>query len=69
MPCSDNSGAERIRRVKAKAVSVGVANGVALPTGGSYEPVAALKLGRSSAVVETPGGAVVKPACGCVLVA
>lgn len=65
MPAADTSAAERIRRIKAKAIAVSVANGVALPTGGSYEPVVALKLGRSPAVVETPGGAVTQSGCGC----
>ena len=36
-----------------------------LPTGRGYEPVAALKLGRSVDVVETPGGPITEPGCGC----
>jgi hypothetical protein len=66
MPSSDTSNTERIRRLRAKTIAVAVANGVALPTGGSYEPVAALKLGHSAAVVETPGGPVTESGCGCV---
>lgn len=65
MPSADTSGAERIRRLKAKTIAVAVSNGVTLPSGGGYDSVAALKLGNSPAVVETPGGAVLKPGCGC----
>lgn len=65
MPIADTSASERTRRIKAKAVAVGVAAGAPLPTGGSYEPLAALKLGRSVAYVETPGGIVTEPGCGC----
>jgi hypothetical protein len=65
MPSADTSASERTRRLRAKAVAVGVFEGVPLPRGGSYDPVAALNLGRSGAVVETPGGAVVEPGCGC----
>ncbi len=65
MPPADTSAAERIRRLRGKAIAVSVAAGVALPTGGSFEPVAALKLGHSANVVQTPGGAVTQAGCGC----
>ena len=62
---ADTSAAERIRRLKAKAIAVSVASGIPLPIGHGYEPVAALKLGHSAAVVETPAGPVIQPGCGC----
>lgn len=65
MPPADTSASERIRRIRAVTVAVSVANGVALPTGGSYDPVAALKFGRSAYTVETPAGPKTSTGCGC----
>lgn len=62
---ADTSASERIRRLKARAIAVSVANGTPLPVGHGYDPVAALKLGHSAAVVETPAGPVTQPGCGC----
>jgi hypothetical protein len=65
MPSADTSNTERIRRLRAKTIAVAVAAGVPLPVGRGYDAVEALRLGRSAAIVETPGGPVTEPGCGC----
>lgn len=65
MPSSDTSYTERIRRLKARVIAQAVANGTPLQKGTGYEALDALKLGHSAQVVETPGGPVTVPGCGC----
>lgn len=65
---ADTSYAERMRRLRGKAVAVGVANGNKLDKaqgGSDFDTQAALKMGQLTYTRETPAGAVTEPGCGC----
>lgn len=62
---ADTSYAERMRRLRGKAVAVSVANGVKLENSQSYDAQNTLKIGHITYTKETPSGSVTEPGCGC----
>ena len=62
---ADTSNEERIRRLKAKAIAVSVANGTPLPNGAGFDTLESLRFGRAAYTAETASGPVTEPGCGC----
>lgn len=62
---ADTSYAAHIRRLRGKAIAVGVAKGITLENSQGFEALNALKMGHLTYTRETPTGPVTEPGCGC----